>query len=180
MKQSTAKKWVERSTSFCADLWTSASLLPPLQPCMGGEWDLGCATQGCWLIKWTEMSCRCDLFWSPVKSLWCLLGSLFIFFKAAVEVHLRINTYFRRTWFSKCLRSIHLHFSLVVLFSQEMSSKEKGASAQLFLPVKESFSIEKAYFQVYKQRISFPKTVSQIDNKRKKTCDFTGGRKCCV
>lgn len=75
------------------------------------------------------------------------------FLKAAVEVHLRINTYFRRTYFSKSLRNTHLCFLVMVFFSQEMSSKEKEASAQLFLLIEKSFSIEKTYFQVYKQSI---------------------------
>lgn len=67
------------------------------------------------------------------------------FLKAAVEVLLRINTYFRRIYFSKSLRNTHLHFSVVVFFSQEMSSKEKEASAQLFLLIEKSFSVEKTW-----------------------------------
>lgn len=71
----------------------------------------------------------------PCETTLVPVGLSIHYLKAAVEVHLRINTYFRGTYFSKGSRNTHLCFSVVVFFSQEMSLREQGASAQLFLHV---------------------------------------------
>lgn len=117
--------------SFCAYLWTSASLLPSSRLYMREprSWQhyprtLASQRDGDVLYVWPFLETY-EITLVPV-------GHCIYFLKASVQVYLTINVYFRRTYFLKTLRNSHLHFS-VVFCSQEISSREKEARAQLFL-----------------------------------------------